>query len=655
MAEQPELKVNPDGSIWRLAKDTGHYYRGCPACKSKVTKEQALKLKEEGRFLSEFAGGKIVFTKQGDENKNRTEDTPLYFLREPFQINEKTTSVSAKLTSLIHTKYEKRLQVEALRTLLEIDASVRDKFGSDAFVILKGSSATRLIILDRLKGLKKHAGEESESLRKLEQDFGKWVTPSDWDAQVVVNPKICNKRNVQKAEKVVTTIHAIVEKHMLDMAARLQKTRFASQEEVYIMNQLGGAEVGDRLLGIEQMLQSAIEKSEFEGKMRVGKRRSFWVKPFLDERAPTTGIVPGQRFRLCTPAAVSQLVYTSPPGITYMSKNTSLSIPDIKVAFDLQRLMACAVDDEGTKYKVELLDVSIAIPTFRNFEFAIFSNPDNFEMFKGLAALSIKYQKKEIQRILGEKELLAKKGQEDPKTPKRIERKKMFTQIVCESAISTGYKNPEKFLEDCEEAGYPTGSFKGRWALVKPQDFSPKQRTALLQLPLDVLTFMFDEEKKASAQDIEKILEFQAKLKACDGRASISVATVEAIMEIPNFSIDPEDYADIDVSQEFNHKAIGRELKRAQFAHEEAKRDLKDQRDILRKTEDPRDKKIAELKVETAKRKLEQAAADARRAKVFNDLAALKELKISLFEVLADINSCESSKLVTKFSPIQRK
>jgi len=639
MSAKPKILVDERGRISRLTKDGSHYYSGCTADNSEVEEEQAEVLLAQKRFLCEYRGEKVTFSTHGGKRRP-ARDEALYFLRTRFKPDEETVATSAKITSTLHTKYEKRLQAEALRTLLEINDHLKEEFGDDAFVVLKGSSAARLVALDSIRGLKAKLKTKSPAVEKLEADFGKWVTPSDWDAQVIINPKLCNKRAVDLAEDSMTRVHEIIERCMQSMAARLKETREAEPDELRILSQLGGAfeehpvkKGSDKLLGIESMLENVIPEVDVLQDLRIGKRRSFWVRPFLDERAPTE-FIKGQRFRLCSPAAVTKLEYTSATrDIIYMSKNTSLVIPETKVGFDLLRLMACVVGEDGTRYKVELLDVSVAAPNYPSSktDWVTFNQAKNVFVFRGMRCTSLSYLMKEIKKLVKEGEKRKAGGGSDPKAEKRKNRVTLFQNLVCVFGLSQDFVSPGAFKEMCEEAKHDTGAFSERLKLVNTNlSLRRRQRDALLQLSLDVLQVLFPKVNKPSDADIERVLEFEARLKACDGRATVSVDTAKAIVAVPGLSLDPNDYVDMDLEDLQTEE----DVLEAEKERDKAKKALK----ALGKTWSAAEKK-------EAKNFVEAATVAARRARAQADLGAVDTSEVNVWNVLADINSCESAML----------
>ena len=182
----------------------------------------------------------------------------------------------------------------------------------------------------RTKGRTRKIYDTYSTVRGLEEDFKTWMTPSDWDAQICLNPRICNKADVASAEKTIGMVHAIVEDEMNTMRTRLLVPRSLSAKEQREMNKLssmpfeeeipkwkhkcGPSQVPDTdkpakntlLPGIRDMLLATIKEAALPNDtLRPCVRHSFEVFGLLDEAAPVNHSARvGERLLLTTPAAV---------------------------------------------------------------------------------------------------------------------------------------------------------------------------------------------------------------------------------------------------------------------------------------------------------------------------------------------------------------
>ena len=565
--------VDVRGVLWRRSKNGTDHRRCVPVEQVKVTAEQAQTLFDQGRFLHKYEHDRLPLSAPGDEDKKR--NNFFVFLRQPFT-QSATADISQQLTGTLHLVFENLLKAEALRALIAIDAELYREFEGDVFMVLKGSSAARLVALDRLKQLssrrRKHSSDAE--VEALQADFTRWMTPSDWDANIVVNPRLMSKRRLKEAHDTLHKIHGIVEEEMRVMGNRLANPRDASDDELFELNALSGVPIQrdtarwdglvrgekqqvqkgkvkevrtfqevaamaekhiNRLPGIEEMLGVVIKEAGLKG-FCVGKRQSFEVSPLLDFDAPADSkFKVGERLKLCTTAAVTLLKPNSKPSVIYTTKNTTLILPEKQTSFDLLRLLACVRGPDGVKYKVELLDVSVGtcnLPRAR-IDFKAFSQKKNVYVYKGLRCTSLQYLFYEIKGLVKDAAEQRARGVPDKKEAKRIERAAMYSKLVCLLGLSDAYDSERDFKLGCK--GFKKGNFNQRLKLVSALvEADDPRRGALLQMSARALSAFG---QNPSSEVIDKVLSFDARLKSCDGRAGVSPQTVFTVVEFPDLDL----------------------------------------------------------------------------------------------------------------------
>jgi hypothetical protein len=196
-------------------------------------------------------------------------------------------------------------------------------------------------------------------------------------------------------------------------------------------------------------------------------------------------------------------------------------------------------DSSGQKYKVELLDVSISVPNLpvSRADFANFSDPINIYRFRGLRCTSVQYLHKEIGTLIKEAKDAEARGVRDPKAPKRIERQAMYQKLTCLLGLVDAYRNSDEFESACQ--GKCTDSHSARRALVQnlvSRGMSTAYVAPLLRLSEEALQ-AFGKSGRVSSRSIERIIALDTAMRACDGRATISSQSVQAILKNPRMPI----------------------------------------------------------------------------------------------------------------------